>query len=266
MTTNYTSVKSVLYDISLTLDDRYYNESKIIEWLNKGARLLRTDQMLEGKLAAITLTSHKAQLPSDLKYLVQIAYDDTPCSDSLDDCYPELSLPTNSELSNKFLLGETMKWKPMKLASNPYHMSICLDNSLVQCTQCEHEFSVSTSLILTSTLKEAALLVAYLGLPTDEDGGLLIPDNEEVKEALLHYALYRHWMAKYSMKEDGAEKRMERHLSMWNTLSKKAAGNLNLPDVNEMENLKNQFNRLVPRENQFQKFFLNLNNREDVNF
>lgn len=33
-----------------------------------------------------------------------------------------------------------------------------------------------------------------------------------------------------------------------------------------MENLKNQFNRLVPRENHFQKFFTTLGNRENVDF
>lgn len=31
MTTNFISIKSVLYDLSLTLDDRYYNENKMTE-------------------------------------------------------------------------------------------------------------------------------------------------------------------------------------------------------------------------------------------
>jgi hypothetical protein len=53
---------------------------------------------------------------------------------------------------------------------------------------------------------------------------------------------------------------------MWNTLSKKAAGELNLPDVNELENIKNQMTRLVPRTNRFQQLFLPLSNRENVNF
>lgn len=73
-------------------------------------------------------------------------------------------------------------------------------------------------------------------------------------------------MSRYTMMEDGAEKRMQHHLMMWNTLSKKAAGNLNLPDVNEMENLMQQFNRLVPKVNKFEQLFLTLSNREDVNF
>lgn len=73
-------------------------------------------------------------------------------------------------------------------------------------------------------------------------------------------------MSKYNMMEDGSEQRMKHYLTMWNTLSKKAAGNLNLPDVNELENLMSQFNRLVPKQNRFQQMFLTLSNRENVKF
>lgn len=190
MTSKYISVKSVLYDLSLTIDSRYYNEVRMTEWINKAARLIRSDQMLEGKLAVLQLTNHKAELPEDLKYLIQVAYNDTPCSSTISECYPELNLPENSTLELDNI--STLKWKPMRLTTNPYHSSICLDTTLLACEICRHEFSVSSSLVLTSTLSEGALMVAYLGLPTDEDGCLLIPDNEEVKEALLHYALYRH--------------------------------------------------------------------------
>ena len=68
------------------------------------------------------------------------------------------------------------------------------------------------------------------------------------------------------MKEEGSESRMQHYLQMWNTMSKKAAGNLNLPDLNQLENMKNNWNRLVPRTNQFQSLFLRLGNRENINF
>ena len=67
------------------------------------------------------------------------------------------------------------------------------------------------------------------------------------------------------MMEDGAETRMKFYLQQWQTL-KLQAMNLNLPDVSEYENLKNMSNRLVPRENRFNQFFLPLNSRENVKF
>lgn len=66
--------------------------------------------------------------------------------------------------------------------------------------------------------------------------------------------------------EEGSEGRMKHHLSMWNTLAAKSAGDLNLPDVSQLENLKNIFNRLVPRQDRFNQLFLNLTNSENINF
>lgn len=154
----------------------------------------------------------------------------------------------------------------MRLASNPYHEMICEDKTLMYCTDCDHEFSVSPSLILTSTLLSGTVMISYLGYPVDEDGYQLIPDDETLKEALFHYGLYRYWMSKYSMKEEGSKERLQFHLQMWGALSLKATGNLNMPDLNQMENLKSQFNRILPRENRFQQMFLTLGNRENVKY
>lgn len=63
------------------------------------------------------------------------------------------------------------------------------------------------------------------------------------------------------MKEEGADARMKFHLSMWNTNALRAT-KLNNPGVNEMENLKNIFNRLSPRSNKFQQMFGTLGNRQ----
>ena len=263
MTTNYIPVDSILYDLSLTIDERYWNEARALEWANKAARLIRSDQMMESKLAVLQVTSHKTELPSDLKYLVQIVYKTSSCQE--DTCFPELNLPANSDLQSKLDGIDMLQWAPMRLTTSPYHQSLCLNESLLNCQVCSHEFSVSSELILTTTLQSGVIMVAYIGVPMKDDK-LLIPDNEEVKEAIMSYVLYRYWMSKYNMMEDGSEQRMKHYLTMWNTLSKKAAGNLNLPDVNELENLMSQFNRLVPRENRFQQMFLTLNNRESLKF
>jgi len=66
------------------------------------------------------------------------------------------------------------------------------------------------------------------------------------------------------MKEDGADARIKFHLDMWSTLSMKAKGDLNMPDVNELENLKNINNRLVPRSQRYNTFFTNLSSNESI--
>jgi len=241
MTTNFISLKSVLYNISLIIDDRYWNESKMLEWVARALRQMNLSLLYQDCVVKLSLADHKVQLPSNLKSLNMIAYS------------------TNVDFDG------THVWLPMRLSSNVFNKYVACDESLAYCTDCAHEFSVDHNLIVTTTLKEGTVLVSYKGYPLDDNNEILIPDNEVLKEALTHYALYYYWMSKYTMKEEGADQRMKFHLDMWNTLSKKAL-NLNLPGINELENLKSIVTRLAPRTNRFQQFFTTLGNRENGNY
>jgi hypothetical protein len=260
MTTTYTSVKAVLHDLSLLVDERYWNEMAMEEWITKALRQLNIEPALEQTVALIPVVEHKALLPKDLKYLTQVSVRTHQSPDDLHEIISQLELP-NPQLDWTKLT--TFGWTAMRLASNPFHDSICLDESLTNCKGCAFEFTVSPSLVLTTNAHSGLLLVAYLRHPIDEDGSALIPDDETLKEAILHYALYRYWLLRYVMKEDGADTRMRFHLQMWDTLSKKAQ-NLNLPDLSQIENIRRQRSRLVPRSRQFANHFTTLNNEEHV--
>lgn len=215
MITNYISIKSVLHDLALMVDERYWNETAMEEWVTRALRQVAIEPALENAVTLIELCEHKAQLPSDLKYLTQVAFKASPePADELEAIIADLELPEDSNLFLYHSMLKTLVWVPMKLAANPYHNSICLDESLFKCPSCSYEFTVSPALVLTSNLKSGVLLVSYLRYPLDEDGSALIPDDETLKEAILHYALYRYWLMRYMMKEDGADSRVKFHLSM----------------------------------------------------
>lgn len=257
----YISIKAVLYDLSLTIDDRYWNEIYSLEHATKAARTIRAELALQDKLVKGTVSNHKYKLPIDFRYLTQVAYK-TESQVSSEADY--LSLPENSDITIYEYIYK-LPYRPMRLTTNPYHLSICLDETLYNCPDCTHTFSISPDLTLTTTLKEGEILVAYKGYPTDSDGYMMIPDDETYKEAILHYVLYRYWMVKYQMKEDGADSRMNHHLTMWSTLSKKAL-NVNAPSVAALENLKNIHTRLVPRSERFNQMFLTLASSEKLDF
>lgn len=264
MTINYVSIKSVLNQLALTIDDRYWNEAVMLEQATHGLRQMNISLKLEPKLKVLELCNHKVQLPTDLKYLVQVAYKLDVNSDTVT-AVADLDLPPTSTLEQQLVHPSKFGYAAMRLTTNPFHDSICLDDRIFACRDCLHEFSVSTSMVLTSTKQNGIILVAYLGYPKDENNVAMIPDDENLKEAIFHYVLYRYWLSKYSMKEDGAEQRMKFHLQMWSTLARKAQS-LNNPDVNQLENIKNQWTRLIPRTNQFDKLFLSLSSKENVNF
>ncbi len=260
--TNYISIKSVLYDLISTIDERYWNETVMLEWATKALRKVKAFSKFVDKVTLLAINCHKGQLPPDLVYITQIAWQ--PYTAAID---PEITLPSTSDLATKLnALPAVLNWAPMRLTSNPYFGSICLDESIIACPSCVHEFSVDENLFITTTLKDGNVMVAYKGYPTNDAGDALMPDNEDLKDAILHYVLYRYWMSKYQMKEDGAQSHMDFHLTMWSNLAAKAAGTLNMPDLSTLENIKNMRNRLIPKSNRYNEMFLTLSNAESTNF
>lgn len=262
MNIKYTSIKSVLYELSLVIDDdRYWNETKATQWATHGLRQINIVDNLVDKVITLDVLKHKAQLPNDFRYLTQIAYY-TPSVETAD---LQIDAPDNWQDLPTLADATSLKWRAMKLHSSPFHLSICLNTSITTCSTCQHSFSISPTMVVTTTLEEGTIMVAYKGYPMSEEGEILMPDDETLKEALLHYLLYRYWMNKYQMKESGSDERMQFHLKQWNSLSKKAMS-LNNPDISQLENLKNIHNKLIPRTNRFDQLFLTQNNRENADF
>jgi len=229
------SIKSVLAGLSLSIDDRYWNEAVMLEHAAKGFLQMNLETKYEQKTVVLPVDEHKATAPEDIKYVLQVV----------------------GKISGQLF--------PLKASSNTFATGICLDSSLCLCSTCKYEFHLSPRGIFTLNFKTGELLLTYLAVPTDENGDILIPDDEVVKEALTHFVLYKYWLAKDLMKEEGAAQRMNFHLTMWNTLSKKALNN-NLPELSVLENIKNQQNRLVPRTNMFEGLFGGLNQQENIGF
>jgi hypothetical protein len=183
---------------------------------------------------SLPVENHKAVIPTDCKHVVQIAY-------KID--------------QDRFL--------PIRPSSSSFAEYQCVDSSACFCPTCNEEYSISSAGVVTTTFPAGTLALSYLRYPQDEEGYLLIPDNEDLIEAATHYVLYKYWLTKDLQKEEGADRRAKDHLAMWSTLSKKCQS-LNLPSISQLENLKSIRNRLVPRQNHFSSFFSNLSFPESL--
>lgn len=69
-----TSIKSVVAQVAMILDDRFWNDAVILENATRAYRQMNLVDKWEPKVAEIDLTDHKATLPSDYKEIIQIAY------------------------------------------------------------------------------------------------------------------------------------------------------------------------------------------------
>lgn len=142
----------------------------------------------------------------------------------------------------------------MKVSSSSFLKAVSdidgLDFANLKCWECRHEMSIDPDGCITTTLPNGYLLVSYLSYPVDKNGDALIPDDENLKEALMHYVYYRVYLAKSFMHEQNAIQEREYHLQRFHILGQKAVGDLNSPTLGVMENIKNDRNRLLHRAHQ----------------
>lgn len=291
----YISIDSVLHDVSLILDDPHYNEHKMREWAIQGYRKLRVHDQYQVKVALLQVISHKVILPADLRHIAQIAYKTNVTTDQITELRRIMNIENEADnpalrymvdpegfatrILNTTLSGLGTPWKPMRRSTNSFIKTVGLDASIygddestpnfnfthkLNCPECEHEYTVDHNLCLTTTLADGFIWVSYLAHISDTKGRVLIPDDEDLKDALMHYCLYKYWLTKSSIKEEGAIRERDWHLSMYQTLKTKAAGNINMPDTDRMENIAQLTNRLVPRRHMYSGFFDKLNHRENI--
>lgn len=235
---NYVSIKEVLYNLSMLVNEVDYKDEEFSHFAHQALRMFRGVTKMQDLVYETTIEDHKAILPTNLIYLLGVAYQ-------------EAGLCTDDE------------WQMMRMDSSIFHNQICPLNSLSVCVDCVHSFKVSPSLILTSTLANGNLMIAYKGYPTDDEGTILIPNDADLIEAITNFVLHKYWESKYLTKEDGADSRMQYYWNKWVIYSKKAL-NTNLPSLHELENIKNIWTRMVPRGTEWMRGYATLNSSHNA--
>lgn len=279
--TTFVSIKSVLYDLSTVLPEQEFDRVLLTEWAHKALRKVHSSLKYESEVCLINVEEHKGQLPSDLKYLTQMAYkpyDDVDSND-LEAVKKALGidLTNNTEivknLPDKAVYGLTNlyknKWRPLRASTNSFFQSITCPTDIYpdmyfdyDCPHCKDEYYLSPDLSITTSFKKGLVMLAYLRYAKDTEGYELVPDEPNILEALFHYCLYRYYTVKALVKEQGAQQEREYHLARFETLLAKGTANMNTPDVSQMENLRIQSTRLIPKSRGFDSFFSKLNSQE----
>ena len=267
----YVPIKSILYDLSTTIDPSEWNESTVVEWALKAARKIGAIDMLVPKHELCEVVGHTLKKPDDLKALTQVwvftpslspYYDSSSVLATLrQQVVDRLRVPNPDIWLEGILNGRgghvnpSKNWRVLyKNAGNP--MMPCLEERT-----CLMEYREEGN-VLKVTPRSGILLLSYMAYQKDSEG-FLIPDNENFKEALVNYVLYRLFDARMKGEQtqyNQSERAM--HLQRYNILAARAKGEINLPDVGTMENLKNLRNRMMPRGNMFESGFQALNQPE----
>jgi len=276
------------------------NENDMIEWAGEALEHIGAYGQLEEKVINLTVSDYRALVPSGLKEIVQIAYKFTegavtttpmlttadPCITCDDPCgEPDCpscatvcenagTLITNARLFLEYYKPNSFRatgyyydnYRPLRKASGPF--TTPFTNDCTTCTDinqtCDQEYRLDWPYIKTS-FKDGYICVAYVGQPLDERGFPLIPDEVSYIEAIKRYITYK---VKYSEFLQG-------HLpgniyikleDDWHWYCKQARNKMNMPNtIDDLQNLKDQHIRLLPKPHRYHRFFGHLHSMENLN-
>lgn len=274
MSRKYISIKSVLYDISISVEETMWEPNKAIEWVTNGLGRIETSKKFNDCLALLRIQEHKSELPEDVKYINQAVWRETVDNNDLASLKDVINLTASTRLSGSALAEKSAKlnkggWTVMTQTSSNFLASFEWGVNYTSETggcNASAEYYVHPDGCIDTSVKTGYILLGYKGLPRNSEGDILIPDNAHLKDALLHYYLYRYWMTRAFLGDTNAANERDFNLQRFSLLSRKAAGSLNQPDIAESENIRRQVTSLVPTHNVFNSLFSTLSQSEKIAF
>ena len=189
------SIIAELYsDFNITNDD----------WVNKAQRhmaralgLMKIDGYYEKAFHIAEVADFNAPLPCDEKYIMAVLT-------NVNGAITRLPLTRNLALGADF---------SQIVTHNTYQGSINFSN-------------------LRTNFATGTIMYIYYRVPKDEDGNLLIPDNDDVLEALPYFIIYKLSLSGYKHPVIS----MDRAEAKWRELYPRARNSMNYPSVEEMHN------------------------------
>ena len=241
----YTSIKRVISKVfsDLDLQENTHRVLDFIEWSGEALKKIGAfPQMITktlGKedLPLLKIYDYQAKLPSDLHTINQVAHARTSHGPFESMRYATGSFSSNHEITN------------------------VIEDSSDKHSSTEHGTILSYDLVyniqggyIKTNLRDGYLMISYQAIPVDGDGFPLIPDDESFLEALywyinmkLLYPEFRSGQVRDAIYYDAK--------SSWNYYRKQAYGNAMMPDGDQLESIKNVWNRLIPDINANKTFF-----------
>jgi hypothetical protein len=220
MNYKYTKIDEVIERVFANhpFAENNFQWSDALEWVGSLIKLMNIPKINIHKVAKINIENYKGELPLDLFQVETFRNKDT-----------------------KRMMGYT---------GDPYFKNLhCSDSQCLNCVTCHEEdkYQLSNNFIFTS-FEEGTVEIAYYAIPIDDNGFPLIPDDESTKSAIeWHIAMklaYKEWMTDKLSRDKYQYIEQQR-----NWYVAKAMNSNRVPDIHQMEAIKNFSLRLIPKIN-----------------
>jgi hypothetical protein len=285
------SVKRVIAKVMTDLDLQEGNHriTDMVEYAGEAIKKIGAFPTLltrvtgKGGLPLLEISNYQAKLPCDLTAINQVAYSTSESgpfypmvygSGSFDAGVPDVtSTGTSTVLNDKIVVEQAMDLYGLNYADallylNTYPArresieSLLLTGTVSSNGPRDYTYIVTPGYIKT-TLQTGYLMLSYQAVPVDSEGYPMIPDDESFEEAIYWYInmklTYPEW--KMGRVRDAVYYDAK---SSWNYYRKQAYGNAMMPNIDQLESIKNAWLRLVPEIHEHGNAFTTLNERQTI--
>lgn len=222
MISSYVSFKNVINKLYRDLGvNSELNEAEIIEWCSEVLSKVGSYYQYNEYKDCLELTNGKCKLPNNFDKIVDVTFN-----------------------------SKSISW-----ASNTmYNQYTCNGCKIPSCCT-QHTMYINDSYIITNitdkeciTTNSKSLCIIYLGIAVDSEGYPLIPDDIYFMEACAKYVTY---MLDYQEWRKGniPDKVLNKSETDYLFYINSARGSANMPNGQQLENIKNSWVRLIPRQN-----------------
>lgn len=259
---NYVSLESALRMIPRPLFEQS-NRLDFLSWMLDGYRELKLRQAYQRGVKILEIIDGKLELPKDIKEINLVTYlYKQPTQEDLYSlqtciCNPEETTTTEEDTNN--VCQYTLAYR--QFLNSPYYHNNFIPlqykgvSSEIICKDCpnktqicQYTFTIDPCNVLYTNIKTGYICIDYDTEIVDEQGIVMIPDLQDLKQYLSYYAQYRHWEERASGKEESAFQLANNNLEKANIYYNKVKGAVTLRglDAHSISMARNgQFNKWI---------------------
>lgn len=252
-------LKAVIPSVLEVIDDNIVDEGMIYEIAYRAMKMLQVHSTKIPKVKFVYINNYKACLPRDVDQVEMVIYKeklDVKCHvENLTEHFssyghkPGLLQPDNIV---NFLISQN--WGVMFNAHNKFSSTYFCGKEYNFNYTCQQDYNIVPGNIIITSMKEGLVAISYLSDAMLDDE-VMIPDDEELIEAIKSYILKTIWESRYNIKEEGADGRFQFYALEWALKKAKVKGKYKMPTLEEMEQIKWERLRLLPKVEHISTFF-----------
>jgi hypothetical protein len=294
----FVSVKRVIAKVFTDLDlkEGDHRVTDMVEWAGEAVKKIGAFPALSTKITGkggkplLEITDYQSKLPCDITTINQVSYSPfeggpfypmTYAAGSFDAQIPNIDTGDNDTPPADLLIADLA----ISLYGDTYAQALerinTYPNIREQLTALIHNaqesprigndttsmsdsytYVISGNYIKTN-LRSGFLMISYQAVPVDNEGYPMIPDDESFEEAIYWYInmklTYPEW--KMGRVRDAVYYDAK---SSWNFYRKQAYATALMPNVDQLESIKNAWLRLVPEIDEHSTFFSHLNDPQTI--